>query len=98
MPYIVSILLPAHSPSPAALFERVRSELVDAFGGVTMHLNSPAEGLWRDHGTTEHDRMVTVEVLTDELDRTWWLAYRRQLEARFEQKEIMVRATPTERI
>lgn len=33
------------------------------FGGVTLHVDSPAEGLWRDDGEIEQDRIVVAERL-----------------------------------
>ena len=40
--------------------------------------------------------MLVLEVMADELDRDWWGRYRRELEARFRQDEIVVRAQPFE--
>jgi hypothetical protein len=42
--------------------------------------------------------VVIVEVMADELDRAWWAGYRRVLESRFRQDEILIRATPRERL
>jgi hypothetical protein len=42
--------------------------------------------------------VVVVEVMTDHLDRAWWDAYRRELEARFRQDELVVRAMQIERL
>jgi hypothetical protein len=65
---------------------------------VVMHNNSPAEGLWDDAADIERDRIVVAEVMTDDIDRSWWSSYRRELEARFRQEEILIRATPIERL
>jgi hypothetical protein len=77
----------------------VRFELTDKFGGVTAFLRSPAEGLWvEQHGAVSHDDVVIYEVMTQALDREWWSRYRAELEARFRQEELVVRASVTERL
>jgi hypothetical protein len=49
--YLIQILLPLYDNSdklfPREDFDRVRSELVEQFSGVTAFLQSPAEGFWR---------------------------------------------------
>jgi len=93
MSYLVEILLPVTGDDGRTVLERVRNELTEAFGGVTMHLNAPAEGLWENDGDVDRDRIVVVDIMTDELDRQWWKAYRRELEIRIGQEEIVVCAT-----
>jgi hypothetical protein len=39
-----------------------------------------------------------VEVMADTLDRKWWTAYRKTLEDRFRQQELVVRVQATELI
>lgn len=96
--YLVQILLPTHDNDgrrfERALFDTVRAELTERFGGVTAFVQSPALGLWRDEerGTTTRDQMVLVEVMTARLSRTWWRRYRRELQARFRQDAIVARA------
>ncbi len=68
------------------------------FGGVTLHVDSPAEGLWRDDGEIEQDRIVVAELMTPDLDRAWWSSYRKKLEARFRQEEIVIRVIEIERL
>jgi hypothetical protein len=36
---------------------------------------------------------VIFEVMVETLDRSWWREYRRQLEQRFDQEVILIRAT-----
>ena len=48
--------------------------------------------LWAEGGGTSRDEIVVFEVMVEELDRDWWRAYRRDLEARFRQDAIVVRA------
>jgi hypothetical protein len=101
--YLIEILLPrmdnAGHPFPMDAFDHVRQELADHYGGVTAFLRSPASGLWQDDsGILCSDDIVTFEVMSSTLDRTWWQSYRVQLEQRFRQKEIVVRAISFERL
>ncbi|KQS96832.1 hypothetical protein ASG42_28510 [Rhizobium sp. Leaf391] len=98
MAYLVEILLPATYPVPnTEKLSRVRDELTAKFGGVMLHLDSPAEGVWKD-GDVERDRIVIVEVMTDDLDRSFWSRYREELEGRFRQYELVIRASEIERL
>lgn len=101
--HVVEILLPLRdnegTPFSRALLDGVRHELTERFGGVTAHLRAPAAGAWKDdEGDVARDDVVIVEVMADELDRGWWSAYRRALESRFRQDEVLIRATPCERL
>ncbi|MBB4274835.1 hypothetical protein [Rhizobium mongolense] len=97
MSYLVEVLLPIRDDA-GPILQGVRDKLTDTFGGVTMHVNAPAEGLWKSEGDVDRDRIVVVEVMTDELDRKWWAAYRKELELRLDQEEIVVRASEVERL
>lgn len=95
--YLVEIFLPtfdnAGNRFPKDAFDRVREELTDRFGGVTAFLRSPAIGLWQDNsGAIHQDEIAVFEVMADKLDRIWWHEYRLQLEERFRQDEIVIRA------
>lgn len=98
---LLQILLPLYDNGgdayPRDMFDRVRSELTDAFGGVTAFLRSPAVGLWEDEaGEVQRDDVVLFEIMADEVDRNWWRQYRHDLENRFRQQSIVVRATDVE--
>jgi hypothetical protein len=81
------------------LFRNVRSELLEQFGGVTVFSQAPATGLWTDAGgETVRDDVVVYEVMTVALDRPWWWGYRRVLEGRFGQEELVVRVQEFERL
>lgn len=98
MSYLVEILVPLTGEDGGMVLKCVRDELTRAFGGVTMHVNAPAEGLWKNEGDVDHDRIVVVEVMTDDLDKDWWANYRGELEALLDQDEIMIRAAVIERL
>lgn len=94
--HLVQFLLPrkdnAGRPFEKALFDRVRSEMTDRFGGVTAFLQSPAVGLWDEGGQVSRDEMILFEVMVKKLSRRWWGAYRKELERRFEQDAVIIRA------
>ena len=99
---LVQILLPTHDnrgqPFPQELFAAVRAELTDECGGVTAYMRAPATGLWDEGERVVRDDVVIYEAMVDRLDARWWKDYRRLLEERFRQDEIVMRALPMERI
>jgi hypothetical protein len=72
--------------------DQVRQELTERHGGVTAYSRAPAEGHWESGSGVELDDVVVVEVLVDRLDVKWWKTYRKKLEERFGQEEILMRA------
>jgi hypothetical protein len=100
--HIVQFLLPlrdnARQPFPRTDFDKVRTELTDRFGGVTAFLQSPALGIWKDEeeGETMRDEMVLYEVMVESLDQAWWSGYRSELERRFRQERVVMRALGAE--
>lgn len=96
---LIQLLLPA-SPAIAnvaksqAEHAQVKSELTEKFGGVTAYTRSPAEGRWKRADSEERDDVIVYEVMAARLDPVWWRHYRRELEVRFEQEEILIRAWP----
>lgn len=82
-----------------ALFAQVREALVERFGGLTAFSRSPAEGLWEEgDGGRSRDDIVIFEVMVEPLERDWWRGYRAELERRFRQDEIVIRAQQVERL
>ena len=100
--FLVEILLPLYDNEGRRFgseeFDRVRDELAGRFGGVTAFRRSPAEGVWREGGDESRDRVVIFEVMAGELDRAWWREYRGELERRFRQEKMVVRATEFEEL
>jgi hypothetical protein len=95
--YLVQILLPVYDNEGRAFdaseYVGLRSELADRFGGVTAYTRAPARGVWRDDsGESKRDDIVIFEVMTADLDREWWTGFRRELEQRFRQESVIVRA------
>jgi hypothetical protein len=98
--HMIEILLPLYDNDgnhfAAEDYAGVREELVAHFGGLTAFTRSPAEGLWVEDGERSRDDIIVFEVMADWLDRGWWRSYRGQLEARFRQDVIVVRAREVE--
>lgn len=95
--YLIQLFLPLYDNDknafPKALFLSVRDELVERFGGLTVHTRSPAKGLWQDHAQdTVQDDLVIHEVMSESLDSDWWTEYRASLESRFRQDTVLIRA------
>jgi hypothetical protein len=102
-PHVVEIFLPLKDregrPQPREAFTQTRDELVGRFGGLTAFTRSPAEGLWEPRpGEREKDEVVIFEVLADRIDRDRWAEYRRRLQERFGQEEILIRAHAVEKL
>jgi hypothetical protein len=96
--HLVQLLLPLYDNAgnafPEGLYEHMRRELTDRFGGLTAFTRAPAQGLWKNEGGTMRDEIVVVEVMTSDLDREWWGGYRISLETLFQQEHIIIRAQP----
>jgi hypothetical protein len=100
--YLVEMLLPVRDregrPFGARLYQSLRDELTERYGGVTAFSRAPAEGEIKAGRERVHDDIVVFEVMTAQLDRPWWKQYREKLEKTFEQDEIVVRASAFEKL
>ena len=97
--HLVQLLLPIANNEgrsfPKAILEKVKDTLVEKFGGVTAFERAPARGVWAPSSTEkQHDELVTIEVMVDEVDERWWAEFRQALERDLSQQEIVVRAFP----
>lgn len=95
--HLVQIFAPRYDNDgdefPPEMFQRIQHEMTERFGGVTAFLRAPALGLWDDgRGEVQKDDLAIFEVMIEQLDRAWWRSYRQELETRFDQDEIVVRA------
>ena len=100
---LLQLFLPVYDasgkPFPKAMFDDVRGQLAGRFGGCTAYLRSPAAGLWEDdEGACVRDDVLLFEVMVDAIDRPWWFEYRRELERRFAQDEVLLRSSSVERL
>ena len=101
--HLIELFLPLRDGTgtafPKELFDAVRDDLAEVFGGVTAFSRTPATGLWEDDGgEVRRDEVVLFEVMSDQLDHGWWKHYRAQLEQRFRQDEVLVRASAVQRL
>jgi len=98
--HLIQLFLPLYdevgSVFPQAQFVAVRKELTDKFGGATTYSRAPAQGFWKEKGTVHQDDIVVFEVMAEDLDRQWWKTYRKTLEAKFRQQEVLIRAQSME--
>ncbi len=94
--HLIQILLPLKDnqghPFPGEAYAKVRGELAERFGGITAFTRAPAEGVWKEGSRTSRDDIVVFEIMASALDRPWWERYRADLERRFQQEAIVVRA------
>ena len=100
---LVQILLPVYDRGgarfPQAHYDAVSKELTQRFGGLTAYVRAPAAGLWQEgNGRTQRDDIVVYEVMAERLDTGWWADYRRDLERRFAQDELVIRAQEMRRL
>lgn len=96
--HLIQLLLPLHDNDgrgfPRNYFNQVREDLTERFGGVTAFVRSPAIGLWKENSDeTNRDEVVMFEVPAEQLDRDWWSLYRKQLQNRFRQDEVLIWAS-----
>lgn len=81
-------------PFPQSMYLKIRDELTEKFGGITTYVRSPAEGLWKEgKSCAVRDEIVIYEIMTKELNRSWWKEFREHLELFFKQESIIVRAS-----
>ena len=95
---LIELLLPLYDNHghqiDRAHHRQVATELAERLGGLTAHTRAPATGLWKPSAAenTTHDDIVIYEVMTEGVDAGWWKTYRSQLEARFRQQRVVIRA------
>jgi hypothetical protein len=101
--HLVQLLLPLYDQAGqrfnSTLYDQVAYELTERFGGVTAYARAPARGLWEERpGHTTLDDIVVYEVMVTRLNARWWAEYRKGLEERFAQNELVVRAHVIKRL
>lgn len=77
---------------PQSLFNGVKDELAEKFGGVTAFTQSPAEGLWIKDHQTQKDRILIYEVMTETMEHAWWSHFRKRMETLLKQERILIRS------
>ena len=98
--YLVEVFVPLDrgdgSPVNQNEIRALVRQLADRFGGATAFTRAPAQGLWKEGNSISQDRIVIVEVMVDELDRSWWTRFKEELERDLQQEQIVVRCAPCE--
>lgn len=99
MLHVIQLVLPLYThdqPSAPAddLHAMVKAELTRHFGRCSAHTRSPAGGRWVEGDLGHRDEIVIYEVMSHLLDAQWWDWYQRALEARFHQREVLIRTLP----
>jgi K+-sensing histidine kinase KdpD len=92
--FLFQILVPVdqrHRHQSKLSLYQIKHELTQQFGGVTVYAQSLAEGLWEDARRIAMDRIAIIEVMSKTRKLRWWRHYKGKLEARLEQKEIVIR-------
>ncbi len=96
--HLVQLLLPLYNNSgmqfDANIYTEVRNELVNRFGGITAYTRVPVHGLWQESRQIVRDDLVIYEIMVETLEEVWWRRYRIDLENRFQQQALIVRAYP----
>jgi hypothetical protein len=96
--HLIQILLPRADNAGQTFaredFDRVKEELASRFTGVTAYLQAPAEGLWRQGAESDSNKIVILEVMTEEVDLADWYRRRSELERRFRQDRVIIRYMP----
>ena len=95
--HLIQLLLPLHDNErnefTPEVYSTVRSELTERFGGLTVYTRAPALGLWKPNSSeASRDDIVIFEVMAGHLDIEWWRAYKHDLERRFRQEMLVIRA------
>ena len=94
---LIQILLPLQDEKdksfPQELYTKLRSELTNKFGGITIYTRSPATGLWKNENDhIERDTIVIYEVIAESFDRSYWHNHKAYLEDQFKQDELIIRS------
>ena len=101
--HLVQLLVPVYDNAgarfPREAYDRLAQELTQRFGGLTAYVRAPAAGMWKEaEGETRRDDIVVYEVMVERLEPDWWANYRRELERRFAQDEMVIRAQEVRRL
>lgn len=61
---------------------------------MTAFIRSPAKGVWQlEENERTEDEIVIYEVMSESVDQLWWQTYKREIEQRFQQQELLIRTS-----
>ncbi len=94
----IQILLPLYDETgknfPGKLYRRVKEELTEKFGGLTIYTRMPVTGLWKENEQkVTRDEIVIYEIVADDIDNQFWGDYKLFLQEVFKQDEVMIRCS-----
>jgi hypothetical protein len=69
--------------------QKIKDTLTRAFGGYT-HLKHRSDGAWQVGGVTFHDEVTIVRVLDDGSGEFDMRAFKKELEAVFQQQSVLI--------
>jgi hypothetical protein len=96
---LVELFIPLRRRDIAAReLDRLAHLFSERFGGATLFVRSPGEGLWKDKDHIDRDDIAVLEVMTETVDPRWWRDLRQEIETALSEKEIMIRATRIDRL
>lgn len=96
--HLTQVLLPLYGNDgqrfAAELFDEVRRELAQRFGGLTVYSQAPVKGLWQQEAQEPmvSDELIIFEVMSERCGKSWWRSYRIRLQRSFQQERIIVRS------
>ena len=98
--HLVQVLLPLFDNKgrrfPKQILDEIAGDFTERFGGLTAYTRSPAEGRWKQGSSTNHDDVVVLEIMVQNIDRAWWSRTRAELERQFQQEVIVIRSQAIE--
>ena len=76
-------------------FENLKSELTDAFGGVTIYKKT--SGYWKEpERPVKKDEILIYEIMAEQIKKAYWQALKRRLLILFRQKDLVFRYSDIE--
>jgi inorganic pyrophosphatase len=81
-------------PFPEKFYQTIKEELTEKFGGLTIYSRAPATGLWKENeDKTVRDEILIFEIMAFGLEQAFWTSYKKKLEKKFRQEEILIRCS-----
>jgi len=62
------------------------------FKGLTAYVQSPTEGYWKTGLQVIKNQLMVYEVMATTIDVAYWQQYKKELQNKFKQQEIVVRS------
>jgi inorganic pyrophosphatase len=93
---LIQLFLPCYNkdgkPFSQTLYHSVSKHLTEKFKGLTAYVQSPTEGYWKTGHQVIKDQLMVYEVMATTIDVAYWQQYKKELQNKFKQQEIVVRS------